>query len=125
MNIFIIVILALFVIGSLLISFKVFDITNKEILELSKHNSEVRYGLFYNSLIEDSRSFALGEIVWFYDRKYYVVKQETTPSFIYFEYSHLGEQLLHLSTTMNDVGYKEDGLVADSREVKKVVRFDK
>ena len=118
MNLIIIVITALMVIGSIIISFKVFDITNKEILELSKHNSEVRYGLFYNSLIEESRSFTLGEIVWFYDRKYYVVKYETNPSPFY-----LGYQLLHLSTTMNDIGYKEDGLVVDSREVKKVMRF--
>ena len=123
MNIFIIVITVLMVILSILASFKVFDITNKEILELSEHNSEVRYGLFYNSLIEDSRSFALGEIVWFYDRKYYIVKHEANPSYVYFDYSHLGYQLLHLSTTMNDVGYKEDGLVVDSREVKKVMRF--
>lgn len=123
MNIFIIVITVLMVVLSIFVSFKVFDITNKEILELSKHNSEVRYGLFYNSLIEDSRSFALGEIVWFYDQKYYIVKQETNPSYVYFECSRLGYQLLHLSTTMNDVGYKEDGLVVDSREVKKVVRF--
>ena len=118
MNLIIIVITALLVIGSILISFKTFSVTNKEILELSKHNSEVRYGLFYNSLIEESRSFTLGEIVWFYDRKYYVVKYETNPSPF-----HLGYQLLHLSTTMNDVGYKEDGLVVDSREVKKVMRF--
>ena len=114
MNLIIIVITVLMVIGSILISFKTFGTKNKEILELSKHNSEVRYGLFYNSLVWDSRSFNLGEIVWFYDRKYYIVK---------FEYSYLGYQLLHLSTTMNDVGYKEDGLVVDSREVKKVVRF--
>lgn len=123
MNIFIIVITVLMVVLSILVSFKVFDITNKEILELSEHNSEVRYGLFYNSLVEDGRSFTLGEIVWFYDRKYYVVKYETNPSYVYFERTHLGYQLLHLSTTMNDVGYKEDGLVVDSREVKKVVRF--
>ena len=123
MNLIIIVITVLMVILSILASFKVFDITNKELVELSKHNSEVRYGLFYNSLIEDSRSFSLGEIVWFYDRKYYIVKHETTYSWVYFECSHLGYQLLHLSTTMNDVGYKEDGLVVDSREVKKVVRF--
>ena len=123
MNLIIIVITALMIIGSILISFKVFDITNKEVLELSKHNSEVRYSLFYNSLIEDSRSFTLGEIVWFYDRKYYIVKYETNPSYVYFGYDHLGYQLLHLSTTMNDIGYKEDGLVVDSREVKKVVRF--
>ena len=123
MNLIIIVIISLLVIGSILISLKVFDITDKEILELSKHNSEVRYGWFYNSLIEDSRSFTLGEIVWFYDRKYYIVKHETNPSYVYFQYTHLGYQLLHLSTTMNDVGYKEDGLVVDSREVKKVMRF--
>ena len=123
MTLIIIVIIALFFIGSILISLKVFDITDKEILELSKHNSEVRYGWFYNSLIEDSRSFTLGEIVWFYDRKYYIVKHETNPSYVYFQYTHLGYQLLHLSTTMNDVGYKEDGLVVDSREVKKVMRF--
>ena len=123
MTLIIIVIIALFFIGSILISLKVFDITDKEILELSKHNSEVRYGWFYNSLIEDSRSFTLGEIVWFYDRKYYIVKHETNQSYVYFQYTHLGYQLLHLSTTMNDVGYKEDGLVVDSREVKKVVRF--
>ena len=123
MNLFIIVITVLMVVLSIIVSFKVFDITNKEILELSKHNSEVRYGLFYNWLIEDSRSFALGEIVWFYDRKYCVVKYETNPSYVYFERSHLGYQLLHLSATMNDFGYKEDGLVVDSREVKKVVRF--
>ena len=118
MNLIIIVITALMVIGSILISFKTFSVKNKEVLELSKHNSEVRYGWFYNSLIEDSRSFTLGEIVWFYDRKYYIVKYETNPSPF-----HLGCQLLHLSTTMNDVGHKEDGLVVDSREVKKVVRF--
>lgn len=118
MNLIIIAIVVLLVIGSILISLKIFDITDKEILELSKHNSEVRYGLFYNLLIEDSRSFTLGEIVWFYDRKYFIVKHETNPSPF-----HLGYQLLHLSTTMNDVGYKEDGLVVDSREVKKVVRF--
>lgn len=123
MNLFIIVITVIIVVLSIFISFKVFDITNKEILELSEHNSEVRYGWFYNSLIEDSRSFTLGEIVWFYDRKYYVVKYETNPSYVYFERTDLGYQLLHLSTTMNDVGYKEDGLVVDSREVKKVVRF--
>ena len=123
MNLIIIVITALLVIGSILISFKTFSVTNKEILELSKHNSEVRYGLFYNSLVEDSRSFTLGEIVWFYDRKYYIVKHETNPQYVYFQYAHLGYQLLHLSTTMNDVGYKEDGLVVDSREVKKVMRF--
>lgn len=114
MNLIIIVITTLMVIGSILISFKTFSVKNKEVLELSKHNSEVRYGLFYNSLIEDNRSFTLGEIVYFYDRKYYIVK---------FEYSYLGYQLLHLSTTMNDIGYKEDGLVVDSREVKKVMRF--
>ena len=118
MNLIIIVITALMVIGSILISFKTFSVTNKGVLELSKNNLEVRYGLFYNSLIEESRSFTLGEIVWFYDRKYYVVKYETSPSPF-----HLGYRLLHLSTTMNDVGYKEDGLVVDSREVKKVVRF--
>lgn len=84
MNMFIIVITVLMVVLSIFVSFKVFDITNKEILELSKHNSEVRYGLFYNSLIEDSRSFTLGEIVWFYDQKYYIVKQETNPSYVYF-----------------------------------------
>ena len=122
MNIFIIVITALMVALSILVLFIVFDLTDKEIIKLSDRNSEVRYGLFYNSLIEDSRVFTLGEIVWFYDQKYYIVKYETDPSPLPF---HLGRKLLHLSTTMNDVGYKEYGLVVDSREVKKVVRFDK
>ena len=46
MNLIIIVITVLMVIGSILISFKTFGTKNKEILELSKYNSEVRYGCF-------------------------------------------------------------------------------
>lgn len=75
------------------------------------------YGIFYNPLIQDKRDFNIGHKVFFYGEKYYVVG---------IEYNNVYKSwvALHLSKTMNDVMYKDDGLVVDSREVKMVIRID-
>lgn len=81
------------------------------------YQDKPNYGSFYNPLIQDKRQFDLGHKVFFYGEKYYVVG---------IEYNNVYKSwvALHLSKTMNDVMYKDDGLVVDSREVKMVIRND-
>ena len=81
----------------------------------SPHKDVQVYGLSYNQLLGDNRHFDIGDKVFFYGEKYYIVGIEygnTYKSWID----------LHLSKTMNDVMYKDDGLVVDSREVKGVIK---
>ena len=89
----------------------VIEKSNTKYYERRKPN----YGIFYNPLIQDKRDFNIGHKVFFYGEKYYVVG---------IEYNNVYKSwvALHLSKTMNDVMYKDDGLVVDSREVKMVIR---
>lgn len=81
------------------------------------YQEKPNYGSFYNPLIREKRQFNLGDKVFFYDDKYYIVG---------IEYNNVyGSWVaLHLSKTMNDMMYKDRGLVVDSREVKRVMRID-
>lgn len=91
--------------------------TEINMIVLAPYLDKPNYGIFYNPLIQDKRDFNIGHKVFFYGEKYYVVG---------IEYNNIYKSwvALHLSKTMNDVMYKDDGLVVDSREVKRVMRID-
>lgn len=90
------------------------EIFNIPAKELSDQNNKVKYGFFYNSLIADTRIFKCGDVVWLYDKEKYLIV------LIDIGYDRC---LLHLSKTMNNTGYKDKGLVVDSREVKQIIRW--
>lgn len=98
------------------ISYKFYD-KESYIPIILPYQEKPNYGSFYNPLIKEKREFDLGDRVFFYGEKYYLVG---------IEYNNVyGSWVaLHLSKTMNDVMYKDGGLVVDSREVKKVIRID-
>lgn len=79
------------------------------------YQEKPNYGSFYNPLIQEKRQFNLGDKVFFYGDKYYIVGMYD---------NHKSWILLRLSKTMNDMMHKDHGLVVDSREVKQVVRID-
>ena len=78
-------------------------------VDLDKPN----YGIFYNPNIKDERKFDLGDKVWFFGGKYYVVGMRYKPT--------LGIATLELSFKTH---YNVNAITVDSREVKKVVRID-
>ena len=107
-------VIILLVILMIYISYRFYN-SDESVFILPDYFDKPNYGIFYNPLIEDKRDFNIGHKVFFYGEKYYVVG---------IEYNNVYKSwvALHLSKTMNDVMYKDDGLVVDSREVKGVIK---
>lgn len=71
------------------------------------------YGAEYDEDVLDEREFKFSEVVFCCGERYFIVSID----------SYMGGTIyLHLSKTLSYDGYKENGFIADSREVKKIIR---
>lgn len=111
MIVYILLIVLFFILWWLLV--KIFDSTDeRHDIGLFDHTDKPNYGIFYNPNIKDERKLDLGDKVWFFGGKYYVVGMRYKPI--------LGITTLELSFKTY---YNVNAITVDSREVKKVVRL--